>query len=76
MDKQKKNEDTMMIDAETEESLAEMDGYCGDDSQVQELRINQYPFIDEHPGHEFSHLQERRYEVISVTFTSFEKDTI
>ena len=59
IDKQKKNEDTMMIDAEAEESLAEMDGDCDDDSQVQELRINQYPFIDEHPGHDFSHLQER-----------------
>ena len=36
--------------------------------------MNQCPFIDEHPGHEFSHLQERRHEVIPVT--SLEKDTI
>ena len=32
------------------------------------------PFIDEHPGHEFSHLQKRKHEVIPVTF--LEKDTI
>ena len=26
------------------------------------------PFIDEQPGHEFSHLQKRKHEVIPVTF--------
>ena len=31
-----------------------------------DLRLMEYPFIANHPGHEFSYLQQRKFEVIPV----------
>ena len=31
-----------------------------------ELRQNEYPFRDAHPGYEFSHLKQRKHEVTPV----------
>ena len=42
------------------------DTNVGDEESPVELRLNEYPFMDSHPGYEFSHLEKRKHEVMPV----------